>query len=196
MPQHNQHPAQRRRIIHHVMHGLWPAIAVLAMLTYGLPIASAQTAPAPAAPATPPAAAPPPATTSPAAATAPSATPPAVTPSATTTPPSATKITTQTVAAGQLFGVFGRHVSDAEGTDIGKLWDVLVDHDGKPRAAIIDYGGMLGVGERKVAVAWRVVRFVPSDDTQPITLTLTKRQLGEIPDFTYDGGPIVLGDGG
>lgn len=101
----------------------------------------------------------------------------------------------QTIPAGQLFGVFGRHVNDADGNDIGRLWDILVDRDDKPRGVVIDYGGMLGVVERKVAVAWQAVKLVPGDPSIPINLTLTKRQLGEIPAFNYDGGPIVLGGG-
>ena len=29
------------------------------------------------------------------------------------------------------------------------------------RAAIIDFGGFLGVGSRKIAVAWQALHFVP-----------------------------------
>ena len=37
----------------------------------------------------------------------------------------------------------------------------LVDGQGMARAAIIDFGGFLGVGSRKIAVAWQALHFVP-----------------------------------
>ena len=77
---------------------------------------------------------------------------------------------------------------DASGT-------VLVDDDGRPRAAVIDYGGALGIGRRKVAVAWQVLHVAPEDPTHPIHLSLTRQQLGAIPEFKYGSGPTALGNG-
>ena len=37
-----------------------------------------------------------------------------------------------------------------------------------PRAAVIDYGGVLGMGRRKVAVAWQLLHFVPEDTKTPM----------------------------
>jgi hypothetical protein len=94
-----------------------------------------------------------------------------------------------------LHGVFGEHVSDLNGDDAGRLWDILIDHDGKPRAAVIDYGGALGVGRRKVAVAWHVLRLVPNDAKTPIRLALTRQQLGALPEFKYGTATTVVGSG-
>ena len=44
---------------------------------------------------------------------------------------------------------------------MGRIVDVLVDGQGMARAAIIDFGGFLGVGSRKIAVAWQALHFVP-----------------------------------
>jgi hypothetical protein len=101
----------------------------------------------------------------------------------------------QTIPPGHIHGVFGGHVQDSNGLDAGRLWDVLVDDDGQPRAAVIDYGGALGIGRRKVAVAWRDLHFAPGDPTRPIRLSLTRQQLGAIPEFKYGSGPTILGGG-
>ena len=51
----------------------------------------------------------------------------------------------ETLAPGQVLGVVGRHVQDTDGADAGRLWDVLIDSNGEPRAVVIDYGGVLGM---------------------------------------------------
>jgi len=42
---------------------------------------------------------------------------------------------------------------------MGRIVDVIVNRDGQVRAAIIDFGGFLGVGNRKIAVDWRALNF-------------------------------------
>ena len=103
-----------------------------------------------------------------------------------------------TVATSELSGlrgVFGEHVKDANGDDTGRLWDILIDETAKPRAAVINYGGTLGMGERKVAVAWNAITFVLSDTDTPVHLSLTKQQLGLLPEFKYGTPTTVVGNG-
>ena len=45
---------------------------------------------------------------------------------------------------------------------MGRIVDVLVDRSGEVRAAIIDFGGFLGVGSRKIAVDWDALHFPAS----------------------------------
>ena len=94
-----------------------------------------------------------------------------------------------------LHGVFGEHIKDLNGDDAGRLWDILMDDAAKPLAAVIDYGGTMGIGERKVAVAWNALQFVPSDTDTPVHLALTKQQLGLLPDFKYGTATTVVGNG-
>ena len=42
---------------------------------------------------------------------------------------------------------------------MGRIVDVIVDRSGQVRAAIIDFGGFLGVGSRKIAVDWNALHF-------------------------------------
>ena len=101
-----------------------------------------------------------------------------------------------TAPQGTLTPVVGRHIRDPDGNDVGRVWDVLVDADGNPRAAVIDYGGVLGIGKRKVAVAWPALKFGMTNSTDDVTLALTKEQMGAIPDFQYSGGDATVGTTG
>lgn len=55
--------------------------------------------------------------------------------------------------------VLGLAAHGADGKEVGRIVDVLVDQSGKPRAAVIDAGGFMGMGNRKVAVDWAAIRF-------------------------------------
>ncbi len=58
-------------------------------------------------------------------------------------------------------GILGREVVSAADENMGRIVDVLVDRSGQVRAAIIDFGGFLGVGSRKIAVDWSALHFPP-----------------------------------
>ncbi|MGA8322760.1 MAG: PRC-barrel domain-containing protein [Xanthobacteraceae bacterium] len=85
-------------------------------------------------------------------------------------------------------GVLGREVLSSTGEDMGRIVDVLVDRGGQVRAAIIDFGGFLGVGSRKIAVEWNALRF-PAD--AKISLELTRDQVKAAPEY-QDGKPVVV----
>lgn len=99
-----------------------------------------------------------------------------------------------TLPAGTLTPVVGRFVRDLEGTEVGRVWDILVDSQGTPKAAVIDYGGILGIGRRKVAIAWPALTFGMSNNTDDIKVALTLEQLGAIPEYHYAGGDATIGD--
>ena len=109
---------------------------------------------------------------------------------------SPTQMTTQTTPPGQLVATIGQHLRGPDGSDAGRLWEVLVDRTGQPRVAVIEYGGFAGMGRRKVAVAWPALRFRPGDPDHPITLLLDKAEMGRIPDFKGASGPITFGGPG
>jgi hypothetical protein len=79
--------------------------------------------------------------------------------------------------------VLGRPVRGPDGHDVGRIVDVLVDQAGHPRAAVIDFGGFLGVGSRKVAVDWHLLHFTPGDTDKPTTLDLTTDQIKAAPEY-------------
>ena len=64
----------------------------------------------------------------------------------------------------QVQGVLGREVRSSANENMGRIVDVIVDPAGRVRAAIIDFGGFLGVGNRKIAVDWNALHFNPDTD--------------------------------
>jgi sporulation protein YlmC with PRC-barrel domain len=88
--------------------------------------------------------------------------------------------------------ILGKAVRSSAGEDMGRLVDVVVDREGQARAAVIDFGGFLGVGSRKIAVDWKALHFSPSDPQgSTITLALTRDQVKAAPEYK-DGGPVVI----
>lgn len=83
--------------------------------------------------------------------------------------------------------LLGKEVASAAGDKLGRIVDVLVSKDGTLRAAVIDFGGFLGVGTRKVAVAWSTLRFT---DKGPV-LGMTADKLRVTPEYR-DGEPVVV----
>jgi hypothetical protein len=66
-----------------------------------------------------------------------------------------------------------------------------VDEGGNVRAAIVDFGGFLGVGVRKIAIAWPALRFVQAKSTSDAILNMDKDQLRLAPEY-HAGEPIVI----
>src|SRR4029079_7352794 len=107
-------------------------------------------------------------------------------------PPSVTII-----GASEAHGVLGRDVRSAADEAMGRIVDVIVDRSGKARAAVIDCGGFLGVGSRKIVVDWNALHFGKiANKKDSITLELTKEQVTAAPEYKQDAPVIVLGAAG
>ena len=97
----------------------------------------------------------------------------------------------------QTQGVLGREVRSSVDENMGRIVDVIVDRAGHVRAAIIDFGGFLGVGSRKIAVDWNALRFHPdSAKRDVITLELTRDQVKAAPEYKDKQPVVVLGASG
>jgi hypothetical protein len=107
-------------------------------------------------------------------------------------PPSVTII-----GAREAHGVLGRDVRSPADEDMGHIVDVIVDRAGVVRAAVIDFGGFLGVGSRKIVVDWNALHFGHvADKGDSITLELTKEQVIAAPEYKEDQPIVVLGAAG
>jgi hypothetical protein len=91
----------------------------------------------------------------------------------------------------EISGILGREVLSAANENMGRIIDVLVDQTGRVRAAIIDFGGFLGVGSRKIAVDWNALHFSPDKEHYRIILELTRDQVKSAPEY-QEGKPIVV----
>jgi hypothetical protein len=79
--------------------------------------------------------------------------------------------------------ILGKKARDPSGHDMGLVVDVLVGRYGFPRAAVIDFGGFLGVGTRKIAIDWAMLDFKPDDADAPIVLALDRSVIQAAPEY-------------
>jgi hypothetical protein len=108
-------------------------------------------------------------------------------------PPADTKAapSVTVIASHEVQGIVGGEVHGIGNETMGRIVDVIVDGEGTPRAVIIDFGGFLGVGSRKIAVDWKALHFLPSDKRYSIGLELSRDQVKAAPEYK-EGQPIVI----
>ncbi len=87
--------------------------------------------------------------------------------------------------------LLGKTVQSETGDDMGRVVDVIVDRGGAIRAAVIDFGGFLGVGSRKIAIDWRVLNFAKTKDKKSLVADLSQDQLRTAPAYK-PGEPVVI----
>jgi hypothetical protein len=95
------------------------------------------------------------------------------------------------VAEAGLESVLGREVSNLDG-DGGRVIDVLADADGKLRAAVIEFGGFLGIGTRKIAIDWSALRFTRDGGRIAIVVEVRREQLRNAPEYKGNEAPVVV----
>jgi sporulation protein YlmC with PRC-barrel domain len=78
---------------------------------------------------------------------------------------------------------------------IGEISDVLIDHNGKAMAIVVDVGGFLGMGEHRVAQKFEDVKFSDAPmnastarTTAPATTTTTTTTTGAVVDRNAPAG--------
>jgi hypothetical protein len=91
-----------------------------------------------------------------------------------------------------LTSILGKNVVGPKGEDLGRVVDLLADANGRVRAGIIDFGGFLGVGTRRIAVDWPLLRFSPNAEDKSIHLSVTREKLQSAPVYTDSARPRVL----
>jgi len=91
-------------------------------------------------------------------------------------------------------GILGKEVRSIADEDMGRIVEVIVDRSGQVRAAVIDFGGFLGVGSRKIALDWNALRFTLAGDPRSrITVELTKDQVRAAPEYRAGKPVMILG---
>jgi hypothetical protein len=90
-------------------------------------------------------------------------------------------------------GILGKKVRSSAGEDMGQVVDVIVKRDGQVRGAVIDFGGFLGVGSRKIAVDWSSLSFPSTGAFDHVVLNLTRDQVRLAPEYRPGEPVVVLG---
>jgi sporulation protein YlmC with PRC-barrel domain len=109
-------------------------------------------------------------------------------------PPAA--VAAEQVAPAELTGLLGHEVAGADGADLGHIVDLLVDAQGQVRAVVVDVGGFMGVGNRKVAVAWNALRFAAGKKEPVISILIPPDRIKSWADYIMGRPVAILGTTG
>jgi predicted O-methyltransferase YrrM len=91
----------------------------------------------------------------------------------------------------QLESVLGKEVRTRVEQDVGRVIDILADRQGRLQAAVIEFGGFLGIGTRKIAVEWPALSF-ENDGKQPVVIVdMTRDQLRVAPEYKPNEPAVV-----
>jgi len=105
--------------------------------------------------------------------------------------PPAAEIRLEATTHNTLESVLGREVRTSTDRDVGRIIDVLVDRNGRVEAVVIEFGGFLGIGTRKIAVDWSAVRFDAGGDKSVLPVDVTHDQLRIAPEYRPNEPAVV-----
>jgi hypothetical protein len=89
--------------------------------------------------------------------------------------------------------LLGKPVKSLKNEDLGRVIDVVIDRNGGLRAAVIDFGGFLGVGVRKIAVDWRALHFPEKGSMDKLIADLPRDGLKSAPAVKEGESIVVIG---
>ena len=82
--------------------------------------------------------------------------------------------------------IYNQSVYDSANNKIGEVQDILLSPDGRATALMIGVGGVLGIGEKEVAVPFNALKRTTKDNKAYLTLDASKDSLKSAPGFKYD----------
>jgi PRC-barrel domain len=91
----------------------------------------------------------------------------------------------------RLGSVLGIEVRTSAEQNVGRIVDLLASRGGQVEAAVIEFGGFLGMGSRKIAIEWSALRLENHGKQTLAILDMTRDQLRAAPEYKPDR-PIVV----
>ncbi|HUC47564.1 MAG TPA: PRC-barrel domain-containing protein [Hyphomicrobiaceae bacterium] len=91
----------------------------------------------------------------------------------------------------RLGSVLGIEVRTTREQNVGRIVDLLASRSGQVEAAVIEFGGFLGMGSRKIAIEWSALRLENQGKQTVAILDMTRDQLRAAPEYKPDR-PIVV----
>jgi hypothetical protein len=91
----------------------------------------------------------------------------------------------------RLGSVLGIEVRTSREQNVGRIVDLLASRSGQVEAAVIEFGGFLGMGSRKIAIDWSALRLENQGKQTVAILDMTRDQLRAAPEYKPDR-PIVV----
>ncbi|MCH4090480.1 PRC-barrel domain-containing protein [Acetobacter sp.] len=90
---------------------------------------------------------------------------------------------TATIEEQPLGSLIDRDVQAVAGGNLGHIVDVLIDGDGEMQAVVIDIGGFLGVGNRRVAVSSDLIQVSHADPQAPVIMQVSAAVIRSAPEY-------------
>lgn len=80
--------------------------------------------------------------------------------------------------------LIGSPLMSREGNNVGPINDFIIDQDGQVLAVLVAAGGLLGLGEHDVAIAWDTLeRSVDEDDDHVFHVDMIDQELRDAPRY-------------
>ncbi len=79
--------------------------------------------------------------------------------------------------------VVGVNVQNNAGEKLGSVNDLVIGENGNVSAAVIGVGGLLGIGEKNIAVSYDSLQKSRDGDPLVIVINATKEELNAAPDY-------------
>jgi hypothetical protein len=99
---------------------------------------------------------------------------------------------TSVISQNRLDSVLGREVRTRVEEDVGRIVDVLADRQSRVQAAVIEFGGFLGIGTRKIAVDWSAISFENDGKRTIVIVDLSRDQLRLAPEYKPNEQPMIV----
>ena len=90
-----------------------------------------------------------------------------------------------------LVPLMGKRLFGPGGEELGRLVDLIADGEGRPVAAVVDVGGFMGLGSRRVALAWALLRFEPAGERVRLSTGVSPEQVTAAPEYRR-GDPATI----
>ncbi len=94
----------------------------------------------------------------------------------------------------RLYGMMDREVVGPDRNTVGHVIDVLVNEDGRPQAVLVETGGFMGVGDRRIAIGWQDVVVDARNPGGAVHITMTTDQIRAAPAWAA-GAPAFVAVG-
>src|SRR5262252_3862525 len=91
----------------------------------------------------------------------------------------------------RLGSVLGIEVRTSREQNVGRIVDLLASRSGQVEAAVVEFGGFLGMGSRKIAIEWSALRLETQAKHTVAILDMTRDQLRAAPEYKPER-PIVV----
>ncbi len=85
--------------------------------------------------------------------------------------------------AGRLVPLMGKRLFGPAGEELGRVVDIIADATGQPVAAVVDVGGFMGIGSRRVALAWTLLRWKPGAEFVRLSIDVAPDVVIGAPEF-------------